>query len=94
MSPLWLKNWERITPFLRFPAEIRRVIYTTNTIESLNSMLRKITRSRGHFPSDEAATKLLYLVLRNAEKHWTLPIHHWQQALNQFVIHFGDRVPV
>jgi Transposase, Mutator family len=68
----WRSNWERVRPFFDFPAELRRLIYTTNAIESLNFQLRKVTKAKGHFPNDEAATKLLYLALRNAEKKWTM----------------------
>jgi hypothetical protein len=80
----WRANWQRVIPFLAFPREIRRVIYTTNPIESLNFSLRKIIKTRGHFPSEEAATKLLYLALVRAEQRWTMPIWKWKDALNQF----------
>ena len=76
-----------------FPQDIRRVIYTTNAIESLNSTLRKIIKTRRVFPSEEAATKLLYLALQNIAKKWTKPIKEWRKALNQFAILFEDRVP-
>jgi len=89
----WKQNWERITPFLSYPDYIRKAIYTTNTIESLNHSLRKVTKNRGAFPNDEAALKLLYLAMRNAAKKWSLPIHHWKQALNQFAIIFEERFP-
>ena len=94
ISKSWLSNWERITPFLDFPPEIRKVIYTTNAVESLNAQLRKLTKNRRSFPSDDAALKLLYLTLQNAEKKWTMPIRNWNLAINQFAIHFDDRVPV
>lgn len=81
-------NWERVIPFLAFPREIRKVIYTTNAIESLNYSLRKIIKTRGHFPSEEAATKLLYLALVRAEQRWTRPLGEWKNALNQFAVHF------
>ena len=84
--------WERFTPFLAFPAALRRVIYTTNAIESLNFQLRKIIKSRGAFPTDEAATKLLFLALRNAQKTWGRPFAQFRQALAQFAIYFGDRI--
>jgi putative transposase len=94
ISKSWLSNWERITPFLDFPPEIRKVIYTTNAVESLNAQLRKLTKNRRSFPNDDAALKLLYLTLQNAEKKWTMPIRNWNLAINQFAIHFDDRVPV
>ena len=89
----WRSNWERVRPFFDFPAELRRLIYTTNAIESLNFQLRKITKAKGHFPSDDAATKLLYLALRNAEKKWTMVPRFWNSALNQLVIYFPGRLP-
>ena len=90
----WRANWERVVPFLAFPEEIRKVIYTTNAIESLNAGLRKATRNRKSFPNDEAAIKLLYLALQNAAKKWKMPIRDWNLAINQFAIHFEGRVPV
>jgi putative transposase len=89
----WRRNWERVRPFFVFPTEVRRIIYTTNAIESLNYQLRKIIRSKGHFPSNEAATKLLFLALRNAEKKWLMPPKTWKSAMNQFHIHFEGRLP-
>ena len=89
----WRNNWERIRPFFAFPSEVRRIIYTTNAIESLNYQLRKIIKSKGHFPSDDAATKLLFLALRNAEKKWMRAPPLWKSALNQFAIHFEGRLP-
>ena len=94
ISKSWRKNWEHIITFFAYPAEIRKVIYTTNAIESLNRSLRKIIKNRGAFPSDEAAIKLMYLALRNIAKKWTRPIHNWQGALNRFAIVFEDRVPL
>lgn len=87
----WRRNWERVIPFLAYPIEVRRVLYTTNAIESLNMQLRKITKNRGHFPSDEAATKLLYLALRNVTAKWTNAGREWKAALNQFAILFAER---
>lgn len=89
----WRSNWERVRPFFDFPAELRRLIYTTNAIESLNFQLRKVTKAKGHFPSDEAAIKLLYLALRNAERKWTMVPRFWNSALNQLVIYFPGRLP-
>lgn len=93
VSQVWRRNWERVTPFFAYPPEIRKVIYTTNAIESLNMSLRKIIKMRGSFPNDEAAFKLLYLALRNASKKWTMPVQNWREALNRFSILWPDRVP-
>ena len=90
----WRSNWERVRPFFAFPKDVRRIIYTTNAIESLNFQLRKVIKSKGHFPNDEAATKLLYLALRNAQKKWRLAPRFWNSALNQFAIYFEGRLPV
>ena len=92
VSKSWRNNWERLTPFFDYPADIRRAIYTTNAIESLNMSLRKVTKNRGSFPNDEAVFKLLYLALNNASKKWTMPIRHWKDALNHFAILFEDRM--
>ncbi len=89
----WRKNWDHVIPFFAYPEDIRKIIYTTNAIESLNMSLRKIIKNRGHFPNDEAATKLLYLALKNASKKWTLPTRTWKKALNQFAVLFEDRFP-
>ena len=89
----WRRNWERIIPFFDYPPEIRKVIYTTNAIESVNMSLRKITKNRGSFPSDESLLKLFYLALRNISQKWTMPIRDWKAALNRFTIQFDDRMP-
>jgi len=89
----WRRNWTRVTPFFDYPPEIRKVIYTTNAIESVNMGLRKITKNRGAFPNDEALLKLFYLALRNISKKWTMPIRDWKAALNRFTIQFTDRMP-
>jgi putative transposase len=89
----WRSNWARITPFFDYPPEIRKVIYTTNAIESLNMSLRKITKNRGSFPSDDALIKLFYLALNNISKKWTLPIRDWKAALTRFTIQFEERMP-
>jgi putative transposase len=94
IAPLWRRQWEQVIPFFAFPPEVRRIIYTTNAIESLNSTLRTAVRSRGHFPSDEAAIKLLYLVLRRTEKNWKNAQREWTAAMTQFAIMFGDRFSV
>ena len=89
----WRKNWSRITPFLDYPSEIRRIIYTTNAIESLNMSLRKVTKSRASFPHDEAVMKLFYLALRNISQNWSRQqVNHWTAALNRFSIMFDDRI--
>lgn len=93
VSQTWRRHWDRITPFFAYPAEIRRVIYTTNAVESLNMSLRKIIKMRGSFPNEEAALKLLYLALRNAAKKWTRPLQDWRAALNRFSILWPDRMP-
>jgi putative transposase len=90
----WRNNWERIIPMFSYPPEIRKAIYTTNAIESLNMSLRKVTKNRGSFPNDEAMTKLLYLAMKNISKKWTLPIRDWKAAMNQFKIIFEGRMPV
>ena len=92
--PSWERNWERLTPFFSFPPEIRKVVYTTNAIESLNYSLCKVIKGRGAFPHDEAIRKLLYLGLRNEAKKWAMPVRDGKAALNQFIILYGDRVPV
>ncbi|MFC1567192.1 transposase, partial [bacterium] len=83
-----------IIPFLAYPEYIRKAIYTTNAIESLNHTLRKITKTRGSFPTDNAVFKLIYLGLQNASKKWTMPIRDWKLALNQFAIIFVGRFPL
>jgi putative transposase len=88
---LWQRQWGQVIPFFAYPPEVRRIIYTTNAIESMHMQLRKIVKNRGHFPSDEAAAKLLYLALRNIEKDWKMPPVTWKQAANQFAILFGER---
>ena len=90
----WRQNWARVIPMFSYPSEIRRAIYTTNTIESLNMTLRKVSKNRPLFPNDEAVFKLMYLALRNISKRWTMPIPNWSAALNQFAILFEGRVPM
>lgn len=87
----WRRAWDRVIPFFAFPPEVRRVIYTTNAIESVNARLRKILKTRGHFPSDEAATKLIWLALRNITKDWARAAPHWKAAMNQFAILYEER---
>jgi transposase-like protein len=87
----WRRAWDRVIPFFAFPPEIRRVIYTTNAIESVNARLRKIIKTRGHFPSDDAASKLIWLALRNITADWGKAAHHWKEAMNQFAILYAER---
>jgi putative transposase len=91
IGKLWKDNWARVVPFFEFPAEVRKVIYTTNAVESLHMSLRKIIKTRGSFPSEEAAIKLLYLALRNVIRKWDT-VQSWKQALNHFEILWGDRI--
>jgi putative transposase len=93
IGKMWMTHWHRITPFFQYPADIRKVIYTTNAIESLNMSLRKVIKNKRAFPSDEAATKQLYLALKNISKKWTMPIHNWGPALSRFRIMFEGRFP-
>jgi putative transposase len=87
----WRRVWDKVIPFFAFPPEVRRVIYTTNAIESVNARLRKIIKTRGHFPSDDAATKLIWLALRNITTDWSRAANHWKTAMNQFAILYEDR---
>jgi putative transposase len=92
ITQAWLNAWEYVTPFLAFPPEVRRVVYTTNAIEALNRQLRKAIKTKGHFPNEEAARKLIYLAITNAVPAWTRT-RNWTTALLAFKIHFGDRLP-
>ena len=87
----WRRAWDKVIPFFAFPAHIRRVIYTTNAIESVNARLRKIIKTRGHFPTDDAATKLIWLALRNITADWDRASRDWKEAMNQFAILYDDR---
>jgi transposase-like protein len=87
----WRRQWDQVIPFFAFPLAIRRILYTTNAIESLHMQLRKALKTRGHFPSDEAALKLLYLVLRNITRRWTRGPREWKAAMIQFAILYPDR---
>lgn len=97
IAQAWRRQWTQVIPFFAYPPDVRRIIYTTNAIESLHMQLRKIVKNRGHFPSDEAATKLLFLALRNITKDWVMALGHpvpprtWKAAANQFAILFGER---
>ena len=91
IGPAWRRNWDLVIPFFAFPEGVRRIIYTTNAIEALNSKLRRAVRARGHFPSDDAASKLLYLVLNRAAQDWKRPPREWTEAKTQLAVMFGDR---
>lgn len=93
ISQIWRRNWDQVSPFFAYPAEIRKIIYTTNAVESLNMSLRKVIKTRGSFPNEEAALKLLYLGLERAAKKWTRPVLDWKAALNRFAILYEDRLP-
>ena len=91
VAAAWRRAWDQVIPFFTFPPEIRRVIYTTNAIESVNARLRKIIKTRGHFPTDDAASKLIWLALRNITADWGKAVHHWKEAMNQFAILYAER---
>ena len=91
VAAAWRRAWDRVIPFFIFPPAIRKVIYTTNAIESINAQLRKIIKTRGHFPTDDAATKLIWLALQNITANWGSPAHDWKSAMNQFAVLYGDR---
>lgn len=88
----WRNRWDQITPFLCLPADLRRLVYTTNSIENLNRQIRKAIKTRGHFPDEQAATKLIYLAITRAETKWR-SVYNWPAALAALKIHFGDRIP-
>jgi len=92
ISRSWRAKWENVIPIFGYPPEIRKVMYTTNAIESMNMVIRKAIRNRRIFPSDESAIKLIYLAIRNASERWTLPIRDWKPALQYFLLKFGERL--
>jgi len=94
ISKSWLNHWQRVIPFFAFPADIRKAIYTTNSIESMNMTLRKVLRNHRSFPSDESVMKVIYLAIQNISKKWTMPIRDWKAALNRFAIEFDGRFPL
>jgi len=94
VSTIWRNHWDNIVPFFDYPSDIRKAIYTTNAIESMNRSLRKILKTKGSFTNDDSILKLLYLALDNISKKWTMPIRNWKGALNQFAIKFEDRFPI
>jgi putative transposase len=87
----WPRAWSHVIPFFAFPPAIRKVLYTTNAIESVNARLRKIIKTRGHFPTDDAASKLIWLAPRNITADWSCAAHDWKQAMNQFAILYDER---
>lgn len=93
IAKAWRAKWTDIITLFDYPPAIRRVIYTTNAIESLNSVIRKFTRNRKIYPNEESALKLVFMAIREASHKWTMPIHHWKQALNHFAILFEGRMP-
>jgi putative transposase len=93
ISKSWLNHWQHIIPFFSFSPEIRKAIYTTNAIESMNMTLRRVIKNHRAFPTDESALKVVYLAIGNIAKKWTMPIRDWKPALNRFAIEFGDRFP-
>ena len=94
ISKSWTNNWHNLSAIYHYPPDIRKAIYTTNAIESLNSVVRKATRNRKVFPTDDSAKKVVYLAIQEASKRWTMPIRNWKPALNRFSIEFGERVTV
>jgi putative transposase len=91
IATIWRRAWDKVIPFFAFPPGIRKIIYTTNAIESVNSQLRKIIKTRGHFPSDDAASKLIWLALRNITSSWSQSAYEWKTAMNQFAVIYADR---
>ena len=91
IGQIWRRAWQEVIPFFAFPKDVRRIIYTTNAIEALNSKLRRAVRARGHFPNDDAALKLLFLVLNRSEKEWKMPPREWAMAKSQFAVLFAER---
>jgi putative transposase len=92
VGQVWQRNWDRITPFFHYPADIRKAIYTTNSVEALHRSLRKILKTRGAFPNQESALKLLFLAIRQASKKWTMPVKNWSEALNYFAVLWPERM--
>ena len=93
ISKMWRAKWSDIVTLFDYPPAIRKAIYTTNAIESINSVIRKYTRNRKIYPNEDSALKLIYMAIREASTRWTMPIKHWKEALNHFAIMFEDRVP-
>jgi len=94
IAPSWRRAWTEVVPFLDYPPEVRRLIYTTNAIEALNSKIRRAVRTRGHFPSEEAAAKLIYLALNATSTEWKRSVREWHAVKSQLAIMFEDRFPM
>ena len=94
IAPSWRRAWQQVIPFFAFPKEVRTIIYTTNAIEALNSKIRRAVRTRGHFPSDEAAAKLIYLTLNATSTEWKRSVRVWHEAKTQFAILYEGRFPL
>ena len=94
ISKTWRTHWQNVIPFFDYPTDIRKAIYTTNAIESLNRSLRKVTKTKGSFPTEASVMKIFYLALENISKKWTMPIRCWNSAMHQFAIKFADRMPL
>lgn len=92
ISRSWRAHWQNLNTIFSYPEDIRKVIYTTNAIESLNSVIRKAVKKRKLFPTDDSAVKVIYLAIHEASKKWTMPIRNWKPALNRFMIEFEDRL--
>ena len=92
ISKSWRANWENLNTFFSYPTDIRKAIYTTNAIESLNSMIRQTIKKRKVFPSDDSVRKVIYLAIEAASKKWTMPIRDWRSAMSRFMIEFDDRL--
>ena len=90
---MWRKHWGNLITLFEYPDDIRKAVYTTNAIESLNSVVRKAVKNRKVFPTDNSAMKVVYLAIESASKKWTMPIHNWKSALNRFMIEFPGRMP-
>lgn len=88
---MWLSQWDQVVPLFNFPPEVRKLIYTTNSIEALNRSIRKVIKARTMFPTDDSVYKLVYLAIKNATKDWSKSVFRWRQAMLQFVVMFGDR---
>ena len=93
ISQSWRHHWPNLIAFFDYPNEIRKIIYTTNAIESVNSVIRKATNARKIFPNDQSAMKVVYLAIENAAKKWSMPLRDWKPAINQFMIMYQDRMP-
>lgn len=94
ISKIWLRHWENVIPLFDYPEEIRKIIYTTNAIESLNSVIRKAIKNRRIFPNDTSALKIIYLAIQKASAKWTMPLRYWNSAMNRFALEYEDRFPV